>query len=404
MGKLAPQKIETVPIGTLKHHPKNPRKGDVKSITESIKHNGFYGVVVAQKSTGYVLAGNHRMMAAKAAGLDSLPVAYVDVDDATALKILLADNRTNDLATYDNKELAELLADVSNTIGLDGTGFDEAFLDGLIGELAQETPAGNADDVPEAQISKADELREKWQTELGQLWEVGRHRILCGDSTDEKQVARLMDGKKALVFTDPPYGIKIVNTNSVGGSGVAKFGKVGGGKIVQSSFYKPVANDNSVEVAEEFMQVCRNLNLTDMIIWGGNYFTDFVAPSRCWIVWDKENTGNFADAELAWTSFDKSVRLYRWLWNGMSRKGDKATEGVSRFHPTQKPVGLHVEILQDFNKEKKPILDGFAGSGTTILACEKYGCDAYGIELDPAYVAVILERLSEMGLEPRLID
>lgn len=139
MGKLASQKIETVPIGTLKHHPKNPRKGDVKSITESIEHNGFYGVVVAQKSTGYVLAGNHRMMAAKAAGLDSLPVAYVDVDDATALKILLADNRTNDLATYDNKELAELLADVSNTIGLDGTGFDEAFLDGLIGELAQET-------------------------------------------------------------------------------------------------------------------------------------------------------------------------------------------------------------------------------------------------------------------------
>lgn len=137
MGKLAPQKIETVPIGTLKHHPKNPRKGDVKSITESIEHNGFYGVVVAQKSTGYVLAGNHRMMAAKAAGLDSLPVAYVDVDDATALKILLADNRTNDLATYDNKELAELLADVSNTIGLDGTGFDEAFLDGLITSMSK---------------------------------------------------------------------------------------------------------------------------------------------------------------------------------------------------------------------------------------------------------------------------
>jgi len=137
VGKLAPQKIETVPIRTLKHHPKNPRKGDVKSITESIEHNGFYGVVVAQKSTGYVLAGNHRMMAAKAAGLDSLPVAYVDVDDATALKILLADNRTNDLATYDNKELAELLADVSNTIGLDGTGFDEAFLDGLITSMSK---------------------------------------------------------------------------------------------------------------------------------------------------------------------------------------------------------------------------------------------------------------------------
>jgi ParB-like chromosome segregation protein Spo0J len=86
------------------------------------------------------------MMAAKAAGLDSLPVAYVDVDDATALKILLADNRTNDLATYDNKELAELLADVSNTIGLDGTGFDEAFLDGLIGELSTPNFAPGTED------------------------------------------------------------------------------------------------------------------------------------------------------------------------------------------------------------------------------------------------------------------
>lgn len=131
--------IETVDINTLKPHPKNPRKGDVQSIADSIEHNGFYGVVVVQKSTGYVLAGNHRLIAAKQAGLDQIPVAFVDVDDKTATKILLADNRTNDLATYDNKILSDLLADVSNKYGLEGTGYDEAFLDGLIGELAEET-------------------------------------------------------------------------------------------------------------------------------------------------------------------------------------------------------------------------------------------------------------------------
>jgi DNA modification methylase len=415
VANLAPQKIETVPIGTLKHHPKNPRKGDVKSITESIEHNGFYGVVVAQKSTGYVLAGNHRMMAAKAAGLDSLPVAYVDVDDATALKILLADNRTNDLATYDNKELAELLADVSNTIGLDGTGFDEAFLDGLIGELAQETPAGNADDAPEAQISKADELREKWQTELGQLWEVGRHRILCGDSTDEKQVARLMDGKKAdLYITDPPYNVALGMDETP--EEAKKRNRRTDGLVVK--------NDKMEDSDfREFLKNCFSHAFNAMepgasfYIWhadseGYNFrgaIVDVGQRTRQCLIWNKSSL-IMGRQDYQWKH---EPCLYGWK-NGGSHSwySDRKQTTVLDFdkpsssgtHPTTKPVELFSYQIQNSTDKNQLVLDTFLGSGTTCVACEQLSRTCYGMELDPAYVAVILERLSEMGLEPRLID
>lgn len=415
MGKLAPQKIETVPIGTLKHHPKNPRKGDVKSITESIEHNGFYGVVVAQKSTGYVLAGNHRMMAAKEAGLDSLPVAYVDVDDATALKILLADNRTNDLATYDNKELAELLADVSNTIGLDGTGFDEAFLDGLIGELAQETPTGNADDVPEAQISKADELREKWQTELGQLWEVGRHRILCGDSTDETQVARLMDGKKAnLYLTDPPYNVALGMDETP--EEAKKRNRRTDGLVVK--------NDKMEDSDfREFLKNCFSNAFNAMepgasfYIWhadseGYNFrgaIVDVAQRTRQCLIWNKSSL-IMGRQDYQWKH---EPCLYGWKDGGShawysDRKQttvlDFSKPSSSGTHPTTKPVELFSYQIQNSTDKNQLVLDTFLGSGTTCVACEQLNRTCYGMELDPAYVAVILERLSEMGLEPRLID
>ena len=132
MAELVKQVVKVVDIETLKHHPKNPRKGNIESIRESIRVNGFYGALVVQKSTNYVLAGNHRLKAAKAEGITEVPVAFVDVDDETAIKIVLADNRTNDVAEYDDAALSELLASVSNQYGLDGTGFDEDFLEKLI--------------------------------------------------------------------------------------------------------------------------------------------------------------------------------------------------------------------------------------------------------------------------------
>lgn len=135
--RVLEQDYEMVGIESVRPHPKNPRQGDVGAISESIEANGFYGAIVVQRSTGFVLAGNHRLMAARAQGLSEVPCVWVDVDDERAVKILLADNRTNDLASYNDSVLAELLADLANTSDLTGTGYDGDDLDALIASMAK---------------------------------------------------------------------------------------------------------------------------------------------------------------------------------------------------------------------------------------------------------------------------
>jgi DNA modification methylase len=224
---------------------------------------------------------------------------------------------------------------------------------------------------------------------LGDLFEIGEHRLLCGDSTDSDAVAKLMDGNKAdMVFTDPPYGINVVQGDSVGG-----------GKLAKVNTYSKIIGDETTDTAREFYDTCISLGMENFIIWGGNYFTDFLPPSMCWIVWDKENTGNFADVELAWTSFDKAAKLYKWQWNGMIRKGDKNIEGKTRVHPTQKPVGLFGDIFNDF--EFKICFDGFLGSGSTMVASHQLKRKCYGMELDPKYCQVIIDRMRK--LDPTLV-
>ena len=137
--RILNQSFETVPVSALRKHPDNPRKGDAAAIAESIAVNGFYGAVVAQRSTGYVLAGNHRLDAVQAAGGAEIPVFWLDVNDRDALRILLADNRTSDLGVYDERGLAELLNRIQcDTGSLDGTGYDQAAFDAIV------TSAGNA--------------------------------------------------------------------------------------------------------------------------------------------------------------------------------------------------------------------------------------------------------------------
>lgn len=131
-------KVVDVPINDVEPHPANPRKGDVDAIVKSIRANGFYGSIVVQASTNRILAGNHRWQAAKKIGMTSIPVMFVDVDDVAARKILLADNRTSDFATYDNDELARLLKSVIADDNLIGTGFDANDLDKLLGNIVDE--------------------------------------------------------------------------------------------------------------------------------------------------------------------------------------------------------------------------------------------------------------------------
>ena len=134
-----PQRYTQRDITELKLHPRNPRKGNVESIRESIEHNGWYGAVLVQKSTGYIIAGNHRVQAAEAAGMKKIPIMEIDCDDTTAVRILLADNRTNDTATYDDEILADILKGLSEVDGsLLGTGYKLEDYDDIMAAL-QET-------------------------------------------------------------------------------------------------------------------------------------------------------------------------------------------------------------------------------------------------------------------------
>lgn len=139
MAALVEQEYKKIPIDAIRRHPKNPRRGDVAEIGKSIAKNGFYGAIVVQKSTNYIIRGNHTWLAAQRKGLKEVPVLVADVDDATALRILAADNRTGDLATYDDQELLHLLQEIDQDYGgLEGTGYAEVDLDGLIRSLSNE--------------------------------------------------------------------------------------------------------------------------------------------------------------------------------------------------------------------------------------------------------------------------
>lgn len=207
-------------------------------------------------------------------------------------------------------------------------------------------------------------------------------------------------------MTDPPYGIDIVkHSGKIGGDKEPTFGKtlngwkdrktsgkIGGDNVVQSTVYHKIKGDETTETARLSYLIMKEIS-KNQIIFGGNYFTDFLPPRACWIVWDKVNGESvFADVELAWTSYDKGAKLFSWMWNGMAREGDRKTEGIKRIHPTQKPVGLFAKILEDFSKEEEKILDLFAGSGPLIIAAEQTNRIAYMMEYEPFYCDVIISR------------
>ena len=360
--------IESRLLADIVPYAKNAKKHDnrqINNVAESIKQYGFVQPIVIDRD-GVIVIGHCRALAAKKLGMKEVPCVCVDdltPDQVNALRIV--DNKSNE-SEWDFDILPDELAEID----LSNFSFDFG-----IEDEEEET------EIVEDESPEVDDENEPI-TKLGDIWQLGRHRLMCGDSTDKATVELLMDGKKAdMVFTDPPYGISVVGNN----------GKVGADNLAKNGVYMPVKGDETTDTARLNFEIVKELS-ENQIIFGGNYFTDFLPPKACWCIWDKENTGNFADVEMAWTSFDKGAKLYRWLWNGLCRKGERAVEGKSRVHPTQKPVGLIAEILKDFTKEDDIILDCFGGSGSTLIACEQIDRTCYMIEYEAHYVDVIIKR------------
>lgn len=367
--------IETIAINKIKLNPNNPRliKDDkftklVQSIKDFPEMLNIRPIVVNEDMI--ILGGNMRFKACKEAGLKEVPIIKASgLSEDKQREFLIKDNVSGGEWDW------ELLANEWDAEQLDAWGLD--IPDFAVKELEAEEDEFDGT-PPEVPI-----------TVLGDLYEIGEHRLLCGDSTCSDTVAKLMNGEKAdMVFTDPPYGIDIVGNN----------GKVGGDNKAKNGVYSKVIADDTTDTAKEFYQTCQALGFENYIIWGGNYFTDFLPFSSSWIIWDKRgdmNSNNFADGEMAWCSFETRVRIYKQIWNGMIREGEKD----KRVHPTQKPIKVLSDIINDQVKGNL-LFDGFLGSGSTMVASHQLKRKCYGTELDPKYCDVIVKRM--LKLDPSL--
>lgn len=213
--------------------------------------------------------------------------------------------------------------------------------------------------------------------------------IIQGDCVIE--LNKFRDNEFDIAIIDPPYGIKINKMNFVKSGAI----KVGGAYRNDYTDHPTQWDENGLtkEQFREIQRVSRN-----QIVFGANHFANILPPSRCWVVWDKrvedKYSNDFADCELIWTSFDKPSRIIRYLWSGMLQE-DMSWRKEKRLHPTQKPIEVMKRILEMFTEKGDKVLDCFAGSGSTLVACKQMGRDFVGVELEEKYINIIKERLSQ---------
>jgi|TARA_R110000772_G_C13281358_1_gene437173 DNA modification methylase len=379
--------IETKQTADLIPYASNSRThsdDQVAQIASSIKEFGFNNPVLLDGDNG-IIAGHGRLMAAKKLGLKEVPTIELShMTDNQRKAYVIADNKLALNAGWDMEMLTLEMGDLKDQdFDLTLLGFDEGELANIFVEETEGLT--DPDEVPE--------LPDEPTTKEGDVWILGKHRLMCGDSTSIDAVDKLMDGAKIdCVYTDPPYGISIVQGNKVGGGGAfggKKNEKADKSNVVESSNFAPVANDESIDVAVGAISLISTLSADVEIIWGGNYYASYLANSPCWIVWDKKNTGNFADCELAWTNQTTAVRKFEHMWNGMVKASE---HGQKRVHPTQKPVALAEWCIDSYAEDCGTVLDLFGGSGSTLIACETRSKLCLMMELTPSYCDVIIKR------------
>jgi len=345
-------KVDKVKINSIKTNPKNPRliKDDkfkklVKSIQEFPQMLELRPIVVDENNI--VLGGNMRLKACIEVGLKE--VFIVKAEDLT-------EQQKDEFIVKDNVGFGEwdwdILANEWDTEKLQDWGLD------LPLDLSVEELEAEEDDY---------EIPNEIETDivLGDLFEIGEHRLLCGDSTDIEKVEMVLNGKKADLLTDPPYGINI-NMNMGRLKGQAK-------KFEEKDWDKGIP---------DFFSLLPLFN--KQIIWGGNYFADKLTPTKDWLCWYKKTKGlDFAEFELAWTNCGMNGRLKEHHWSG-----------EKKLHPTMKPVPVMAWCFDYLDLDI--VFDLFLGSGSTMVAAHQLKRKCYGMELDPKYCQVIVDRMIKL--------
>jgi DNA modification methylase len=393
-------KAELVNINKVRTNPNNPRiiKDDkfqklVKSIQEFPQMLEIRPIVVNDEMI--VLGGNMRLKACQEAGLKEIPIIKAsNLTEEQQKEFIIKDNvgfgewDWNDLANnWDANELSEW--------GLDIPGFEETQLE------------------PEEDDFAAPEGGIETDIVLGDLFEIGEHRLLCGDSTDSEQVAKLMNGQKAdMVFTDPPYGMKLNADYSGAKSSLSFFGEKG---VKSGKKYDNVIGDHDDFTPELINTIFACFNdCKEIFIWGADYFAELIPNKNdgSWVVWDKRANGNDdleADKssdkmygstfELCWSKNKHKREIARVKWAGIF--GTEKEFDHKRHHPTQKPSLLPQWFFNKWGKKNDLVADLFLGSGSTMVAAHQLNRKCYGMELDPKYCQVIVDRM--IKLDPTLV-
>jgi DNA modification methylase len=382
--------IEQIGIETLIPYANNARThsdAQVAQIAASIREFGFNNPVLIDEQSS-IIAGHGRVLAARKLELDSVPCIRLNhLSETQRRAYIIADNKLAMNAGWDDELLAlefEGLGEEGFDLELTGFTLDE------IAELSPKITEGLTDEdavpeVPETPITK-----------LGDVWLLGKHRVMCGDSTSIDVVEKLMDGQKAdMVFTDPPYGM-FLNADYSDMGGKNSMTKRSGNK------YEQVIGDNQDFSPELINTVFANFSYCkEIFMWGADYYAEHLIDKNVgsWVVWDKRGDES-ADKmygstfELCWSKARHKRMMARIKWAGifgMEKEHDK-----KRCHPTQKPVELVIWFFDYFSMQDKVVVaDLFGGSGSTLIASEKANKQCRMMELDPKYCDVIVRRWQE---------
>lgn len=408
-------KVDINELISPEYNPRQITDDEMGKLKNSINEFGYVDPIIVNKHNNHIVGGNQRYEALKSLGYTDVDVIFIDEPDLNREKALnIALNKIS--GEWDFVKLADIIDDLElNDFDISLTGFDELELEDFgIEDKTEHEPA----EIVEDDYELEDDI--EVTVELGDIYQLGNHRLMCGDSNDRQNIDILIDKDKIdLILTDPPYGINIVDTNgkirggqtshnqgAVGVSAPVSFkgeerdidltGTVRSPGVVQAKRYKPILNDDKPYDPTILLE----LNV-DSIIWGANNFASKLPDSPKWLVWykkpmDKANNNNFSDVELAWTNIKgKMCKMYSYLWSGLLREGNRKMELKERIHPTQKPVGLLINILNDYTDVNMNILDLYGGSGSTLIACEETNRNCYMMELDPYYCQVIINRWEE---------
>jgi DNA modification methylase len=377
---------EWVPIDELHVWKDNPRKNDgapVKKVAESIHRFGFASPIIARRN-GEIIAGHTRYKAAKQLKLDRVPVRFLDLEPDDAHLLAIADNRTAQEAEWDDDVLKAVLGQLeSQGADLAATGFDAKELEALLADVD-----GDADKDGEVIEPPVDPI-----TKPGDLWLLGEHRVLCGDSTKAENVERLMAGAKArLVITDPPYGVDYQG-------GTTKREKLKGDH--DAGLYLPI-----LQLANQFSD-----DECAVYLWHSDSKSAAVSAAvsaagyelRCTIIWNK-NIAQFGALGAQYkTKHEPCHYLYKKSrsprWFGPTNEvtvWDISRNSKNEHHPTEKPVAVMARPMGNSSEKGDAVLDLFLGSGTTLIAAEQLGRKCYGMEISPQYCDVIVRRWETM--------